>query len=254
MPRPLEKIVALQEVLDELRETDSRLHDVPDWMRELHDEHSSQRARIEALERAIEQAAQERRAAEAGIEDLRARLKRYQEQINQVSTQREYGALLHEIDTTKSQITALEEEGIQAMERREQAEKELAELRQEFADLDRRYAVELEKWEAEKPDLKRQLEDLTRRAEELRQTLPRPVLGQYERIAARYGGQALAPVRTVDRARGATLWHCGVCNFNVRPQMVVEIRNSGGLVQCDSCKRFLHFAEEAEEVPEEVGV
>ena len=41
-------------------------------------------------------------------------------------------------------------------------------------------------------------------------------------------------------------WHCSACNYRVRPQVVVEIRNSDNLVQCDSCKRILFLVEEAQ--------
>jgi predicted nucleic acid-binding Zn-ribbon protein len=45
---------------------------------------------------------------------------------------------------------------------------------------------------------------------------------------------------------GGTMWHCTACNYNVRPQIVVEIRNNGSLIQCDSCKRILYFEESAD--------
>ncbi len=34
-------------------------------------------------------------------------------------------------------------------------------------------------------------------------------------------------------------WSCGACNYRVRPQVVVEIRTQGSLIECDSCKRIL---------------
>lgn len=241
----LDEIVKLQGVLDELLQAREQIAGIPDWMRELHEEHSGRRQEIEGLEATVEAARQERRAAEAAIEDAQARLKRYQQQINQVSTQREYGALLQEIDTTKAQISEGEETGLGAMERREAAEEELALVRQAFEELDQRYARELEKWEAEKPRIAERIERLEGSVEVLRERIPRGLLSQYERIRERHEGAGLAPIQEVDRGgRGPRFWHCGACHYSVRPQVVVEIRNRGSLVQCDSCKRILYLAEE----------
>jgi len=59
----LETIVELQSDISQLKEADARLHGIPDWMRELHEEHVKRKAEIDALEQAAEEAAKERRSA-----------------------------------------------------------------------------------------------------------------------------------------------------------------------------------------------
>jgi predicted nucleic acid-binding Zn-ribbon protein len=248
MARDLDTVVSLHQTLTALDEARQRLAGIPDWMRELHDEHSARLAEIAVLDASAAEATAERRAAEGVIADAQEKLKRYQQQINAVTTQREYGALLQEIDTVKQQISGSEESGFAAMERFEKLQRELAETRESFRELDERYGRELAKWEAEKPAVAAQAEELERRAAELRREVPRPLLGQFNRIRERHGGTALAPIRAIDRpSRGPRAWHCGACNYRVRPQVVVEIRNRGSLVQCDSCKRILFLEDEAGE-------
>jgi predicted nucleic acid-binding Zn-ribbon protein len=248
MSQLLDQIIALQEARDALVAAQARLNDIPDWMRELHEEHSEQKQEIEALEESAEAAAQERRAAEAEIADTQAKLNRYQEQLNQVTTQREYGALLHEIDTAKAHIAEFEESGFGGLERREEALRALAAKRAEFEDLDNRYGAELAKWEAEKPSVAKEVKRLTRTIEELRKQIPRPFLVQYDRIAARLGGGALAPVLELSTNRkGPRSWHCGTCNFSVRPQIVVTLSTEKTLVLCDSCKRILYLPPPADD-------
>ncbi len=245
LARPLDNIVALQQALDDLDEARERLQGIPDWMRELHEEHSARKAEVEELDRVAEEAVKERRAAEAAIEDAQQRLKRYQEQLNQVSTQREYGALLQEIDTTREQIRGSEEQGLAALERHDRAQQEVVGRREAFAELDRRYAAELAKWEAEKPAVRQQVEALEARIEELRRGIPAHLLVQFDRLVEKHGGRALAEIRKVDRGgKGPEIWHCGICNYRVRPQIVVELRNAGKLISCDSCKRFLYLGKE----------
>jgi len=244
MTRPLETIVELQKALDEHGAARALLDGIPEWMRELHTEHSAEKAEIDALSVAADEAAAEQRTANAEAETLQEKLKTYQAQISQVRNQREYGALLHEIDATKEQIRLLEEAALQALERQETAKSALAERREAFTDLDQRYGVELEKWEAEKPAVAAEVERLEGRIETLRERLPRNVLDLFQRILVRYEGVALAPVLTVDPVgKGPEISHCGVCNYRVRPQAVVEIVNHGKIVPCDSCKRILYIEE-----------
>lgn len=242
MAHVLETVVELQRAVERLREADHRLHGIPDWMRELHDQHAAAQAEIAALDAAAAAAAHDRRTAEGAVADAQTKLKRYQQQINAVTTQREYGALLQEIDTVKAQIAQHEEQGLAALDRHEKAQADLAARRESFADLEARYRQELERWEAEKPGVASQVAELSAQIDDLRGRLPRSVVGQFDRIRERHGGGALAPVRKIQRGpRGPQEWHCGACNYHVRPQVVVEIRNSGTLIQCDACKRILYL-------------
>ena len=246
MNQNLQNILELQAALVELREAERRLHGIPDWMRELHEEHTARRGEIEALEETAEEAARQRRVAEAAVQDAQEKLKKYQQQINKVSNQREYGAILQEIDTVKGQITTSEEQAFAALDQHEKADKELATLRESFRETEERYAKELARWEGEKPGVARQVEALQGRIGDLKQRLPRPVVSQFERILLRYPNAAIAPVRPIERpGQKQREWHCAACNYRVRPQVVVEIRNGSGLIQCDSCKRILYFEEES---------
>ncbi len=244
MPGHLDSIVSLNTTLIELAAAEERINSIPDWMRELHEEHSGRKAEIDAVEAEGSSADQKRREAEAALADAEEKQARYQEQLGKVSTQREYGALLKEIDTTKSQIAESEQVAIEAAERKDQAEAKLAELRDAFRDLDQRYSAELEKWESEKPAVADVIKQLSAQCEELRAAIPRGVLVLFDRIHDRSGGAALSRVRRMTVAKGNAMWHCESCSYNVRPQILVEIRDRGSLNQCDSCKKILYWEDE----------
>ena len=122
-------------------------------------------------------------------------MKHFQQQVSKVRNQREYGALLTEIDTVKQQTTTLEDTALAALTRSEEIAVELAERRAVFADLDARYQAELVKWEAEKPIVAERAAALKAEVEALEVGLPRPILGHLRRIFERYNGETLAIVR-----------------------------------------------------------
>lgn len=244
MTHHLHSIIELQNALDEMRAAEELLNGIPDWMRELHEEHSGRKAEIDLLEASIDELALGRRTFESEVTDYRERVKHYQEQIGQVRNQREYGALLQEIDTANQRIKELEEQSFAALATQDEIQQQLDEERSRFAGLDERYAEGLAKWEKEKPSVAQKAEQLSGRIAVLRERLPKQVLLRYERISGRYNGRALAPILGLERTgKGPMIWHCGACNYRVRPQSVVVIRNEGRIELCDSCKRILYFEE-----------
>lgn len=246
MHRPIDTVIELQKTLDELRSANEQLAGVPHWMQELHEEHTGRYQEITDLEDAVEEAVRERRQAETEISDSQEKLQHLQDQISRVRNQREYGALLTEIDLIREQIKGLEEQALAAMERAEEGKLPIAEKRDEFADLDERYKEAYGKWEAEKPAVAQQAEVLEGRIEVLRERLPRGPLALFDRIFEHHATRALAPVREVARSKGVVFRHCGACNYQVRPQVVVEISNTGALLQCDNCKRILYVPDSEE--------
>ena len=71
----------------------------------------------------------------------------------------------------------------------------------------------------------------------------------FDRIYDKSGQVAVARIGKLapKPKRGSnTMWHCEACNYNVRPQVVVQIRE-GSIVQCEGCKRILHWQEEPAE-------
>ena len=246
MGTELATIVDLQYALDELKAADELLAGIPDWMQELHDEHSVHKSTIGELQSEVEQAAHANRTAESEISDLREKVKHFQEQIALVRNQREYGALLHEIDAAKQQISEFEETALAAMETQEEATKRLEDERESFKDLDQRYAIELEKWDAQKPDVVKKATKFRDRVDVLKEQVPKGRLAMFERTLAHRNGSALAPILEMERrGKSPQVWHCGACNYRVRPQTVVAVQTRGDIETCDSCKRILFIAENA---------
>jgi uncharacterized protein len=245
MNSPLESIVLLQGTLSRLAQVEARLNGIPDSMRDLHAQHTERREEIAALEAAAAEAAKERRAAESAIADTQEKLKHFQQQIGLLRTQREYAAILQEIDTAKASVKGLEEQGLQALDRETKAQSDLEAQHEAFRELDQAYAAELARWDAEKPEIAVEAEGLRREAKELESNIQPGLLSRFKRLLERNRGDALATVTLATRVgKGPQIWSCGACNFRVRPQVVVEIRNSGAILECDSCKRILYIAAE----------
>lgn len=246
MSRHLETVVELQESLRELRSAKRLVESGPPALQELETEHRARADEIAALQAERDEADRQRRAAETTVQDAQTKLEHFQAQISRVTTQREYGALLHEIDTVKAKIRETEDEGLAALEQSDAASEKLEELRESFEELETRYRSTLEEWKSELPVIERRIETLEGRVQVFRERLPKPLLNQFERLSERHNGEPLAPIANVDSGSGGpVIRHCGKCNYRIRPQVVVEIQNEGSLIPCDSCQRILYLVNDA---------
>ena len=241
MTDALAQLVRLTTAMQLLAADTALLAGVPDDMRALHEEFTRERAAVEGLAADADTAALDRRKAEGAIADAQEKLKHFQQQVSRVRNQREYGALLTEIDNAKQSSRVLEEAALAALERADELSKELETRRAAFTELEARYAAELAKWEAEKPRVAERAAARRAEVEALQQGLPRPILGHLQRIFDRYRGEVLTNLRRVERTGAVAIWHCSSCNYQIRPQVAVEIRTKGAIVQCEGCKRFLRI-------------
>ncbi len=240
MDRVLDTIVELQEARTELERNLALLDGVPESMQELHEQYEEQRGEIERLEAECQQGELDRRAAEIESAAGKEGIERYQEQISRVTTQREYGALLSEIDTLRASMREADEQALLAFERQEAATAQLEEIRDAFRGLEAQYQKELAEWDKQKPDMQKRVETLQGQIEVYRERLPKPAAHQYERLFDRHDREPLAAIR-VTEGPGSPIRHCSSCNYRIRPQVVVQIQARGALVQCDSCQRILYI-------------
>ncbi len=232
-------MVELQSVLEQLDDARRRLSGVPESMQELHEQYTEKKALIDECDERVAQAEQERRAAEGSAAEAREKASHYQQQISQVTTQREYGALLSEIDGAKTKASEFEDVAIAALEEIESANSQKAEVQQEFEAIDGQYQVEMQKWEEEKPQVAEQIDRLEAEADVLRAKLPKPLLLAYQRLYDRHQGKPLAKIEPVERS-GPSQWRCSACNYAIRPQVVVQLRAANELVAC-GCGRQLYI-------------
>jgi predicted nucleic acid-binding Zn-ribbon protein len=194
-----------------------------------------QRARegLEAARARFETTKKNIRAKEKDLEFLAVKRARSEGRLYEVKTNKEYSAVLLEIEEIKQEKAEIEEQILGLMElgervaadireaeqlhgrREEQATRDVAEVGKRLAAVE----AELETARAARGG----------RAAEL----PPALLGDYDRIRRARGGVAVAAV-------GAAAI-CGGCRVTIRPQAIQELRAAQTLMLCESCGRFLFW-------------
>ena len=180
-----------------------------------------------------------RRDLENEVKDLKVQIGKYKRQLNEVKSNKEYTALLHEIEETQHKVDTLEEAIIAEMLAADDVEEEIK------AALHRQ-SQEEEILKKEKVVLDEKLKEtearfaaLNKERDALLPRIPREQLRLYEAIFQKKGGTALSPV-TGD--------FCAMCHMRVRPQMLNEIRDKAKVILCEACGRILYWTAKPEPV------
>lgn len=188
------------------------------------------REALAALQVEIEQTERQRRALERELDNDQAQLVKTQSRLHGVKTNKEYSAVLTEIEMRKQKIATIEDRVLELMESAEQRHRTLREYEQRVQDA----TQELEKQEDRIAQARRVLAQriATNDAErqQIRVQLKADLYAVYEKLSRQRDG--LAVVHIYDGT-------CGGCHLTIRPQLVSEIRRQETLVTCPHCQRML---------------
>jgi predicted nucleic acid-binding Zn-ribbon protein len=177
----------------------------------------------------------QRRALERELDDLQAHLRKTQSKLHEVKTNKEYSAVLAEIDTGKQRIAALEDQVLDLMELTEQHRHNYREQEQRLQ------------------EARHELEDQSQRVQHAQQALAERITGEeakrqqligdldaqlytmYQRLAMLRDGRAVVYIQDGT---------CGGCYLKVQPQLISEIRRQDKLLACPHCQRMLLWPSE----------
>jgi len=216
--------VAIRAAEQALAAAPSRIEEIEGRFRERNAEYVAIKDRHDELE-----ADQRNRSGE--LVDLEEGRKKYMEDLMQVKNQREYAAMLKEIDSVKAHIAEHEDAILRDMEEIEKLTGELA-THEEHIQTER-IAVETERTqvEADVAEARKTIEALRADRREVEEGLPGQLLGAVARLEDRRAGIFLS------RAENSS---CQACFVRVRPQVFQEIKAAVGVHKCGNCKRFLY--------------
>jgi uncharacterized protein len=236
MSTTLDSLYRLQDRLHFVDSQNSAREALPPELAEIDQAFQSKVEAIETLKTRIDDADAQRRKAETELADFQERLKKYQNQLVEVKTSREYGAMLNEIDGVKKQVRSYEETVLMLMETIEASRKELAERQERLPEETAAHEEALKDWRRYQQQIDAEIAGVREEIRQLESQIPRKMLADFQRLYEKKGGLAVV------RAVGAS---CSACHVRIRPALFQELRARREVVYCDSCKRILYYEETA---------
>lgn len=210
-----------------------------------------QENQIRSLQNALEAKTEEIQLTRIQSDRLELELKTRDEQIarlraslNTAKTNKEYAAVLTQLNTTKADNSKIETQILELLRDIEDDEDESGKIQNQIGE--RKQTLEQTRKETELLAAKYQaeIEEIQDEWDQVAQTIPDKPLQVFKRVAETYDGEALA---VVDQQGGKTgNYSCGGCFMGITAESVNLLMSRDDIIRCPNCTRILVLATEGD--------
>ncbi len=209
----------------------------PKEIKKLEEKQKLEKDRIQKEKEKIESLDKSRRQKESELSSEQEKIKRAEGKMFEVKTNKEYQALLTEIDGMKEATSRMEEEILQVMDEIEEVKKDLSKREKESKGT-------LEKIEGDRKKLQEKMtqgENAWTKQMERREALSKQIEPKlfklYHTLKEKRQGLGVVGVKRET---------CQGCYVHVPPQMFIEVQKNNALVRCPNCNRILYWDSDRE--------
>ena len=230
MREDLNRLIELQDVDNELKAIESMKGNLPQQVEVLKSELLEAETNLNNLKKALEAAKGSKLHLEGEVKVQEERLKKYQNQLYAVKSNKEYDAITLETDTTEEKIDDIETKILETIESEDRLTKEVKDLEEHIKTLQENLIDKEKKLNVRIQETDSVSQILKKKRNELTGNIRRPLLYQYERIRKGKDGSAVVEIKR---------YSCSGCFTTIPPQRSLEIRSMNQLILCESCGRIL---------------
>ncbi|HEY7424505.1 MAG TPA: C4-type zinc ribbon domain-containing protein [Gemmataceae bacterium] len=170
---------------------------------------------------------------EVSLKTAHGQIAKFQKQLNDVGSKKEYDALQHEIRDARATCQRLEEEVLNGMVESEEKTARIPELEKAVRQAKEEYAQFESGIQERLSGYRTQLAEARQQLQEQEAAIPANLRSHYDRTVAAKGHDALSAVQ------GRT---CAACYTEITAQQYNELQQEM-YVQCKSCGRILYLPE-----------
>jgi predicted nucleic acid-binding Zn-ribbon protein len=235
MKDTLDILFRLQKLDDEIDKLEKEKATIPGDKEEIDGKLTEMEQAIQKIKDETIDVAKLRDEKETDLKAMGDQIDKFQSQLYQVKTNREYESLQHEIETLKEKSSKIEDAILELLENTEKISSTAADEEKKLGE----YSREAEKDKAELSARDKELTDQIAVKQDEKKRLvvdiDKALLSRYERIRANKAGLAVAAVQN-----GA----CGGCFRRIPPQEIQELKKMQRIIACEGCGRIIVWRDE----------
>ena len=232
MKDQLKLLWELQKIDLELKAIKEEKERYPKEIKKLDEKQKIEKERIQKEREKVESLEKTRRQKEGHLNVEQEKIKRAEGRMSEVKTNKEYQALLSEIDAMKGANSRIEEEILQVMD-------EIDELKKDLSKREKEMGSTLEKIEGEHKKLQEKMaqgeeawNERVERRDDLSKQIESKLVKLYHTLKEKRQGVGVVSVKNET---------CQGCFVNVPPQLFIEVQKNNALVRCPHCNRILYW-------------
>ncbi len=234
------------ETLLRLQETETQIVQLEDTL--ARDEHRQGEilARQEQFQKGLDKQKQDLAVCTASFEEMEQdirlidqRIAKSNETLRMVRSNKEYQAILREVEENRRRKEDIETSLLELMEEKEGLSAAVEESEKELAQLQSQAKSEQEEIQSQLTRNNALLEDCRTEQKQIGEQLDPALMTLFKRISKMNKGLAVAKVQ--DSV-------CMGCFMNVPPQMYIEVQRGKNLISCPQCSRILYYDKVSQDV------
>ena len=234
MEEKLSLLIQLQEIDGTIRSRREEKKKLPELLAALERKSEEHKAELGRVRELLETAQKDKRDRDRDLEEGAGKVEKLKARTPDIKTNKEYTALLKEIETAEQENKAIEDDILKLMERIDAAAGEIRTA--ESRSVQEAAAIEAERKQIEESMAR--LDGELAADEQVRADIAARVdtalLSQYQQRYASLNG------KVVVEARGES---CSGCFMSIPPQIFVNVKKNTEIITCPNCHRILYFKE-----------
>ena len=230
----MERLVRLQDIDSKLKDLNDLLGDLPSRVDELDKKEQSIKHELDEKKKYLKKIDVEIHKREVNLNGSTEKINKLKDQLFLVTNNKQYDALMAQIDHLKEQKSNFETESIELLDEKETTTENICTKESDLKTLSDDLIDRREKLKSailESAEQKSNLEK--KRTKELKE-IDDEILLIYDKVIKHREGIAVV------KLQGSG---CGGCGAHIPPQTVTEVRAKSGIHTCDMCGRFLYNQE-----------
>ena len=235
----LQQLVLIQKLDDEIVEHRKQLADIPVQIDSELEELTDKKKILSIAKEEIDALQKNRKAIESEVQGENDHMAKAKTKLPAVKTNKEYTAILSEVDAIKKKVEGLEDKELEIMEVLEEKQKGLPAIEKKCKEED----VHFQEYKTKKADeldrVTKEMNPLLAKRETVKSQIDKVIFQRYEKVAKSRGGTAVVSLQENI---------CQGCFQQILPQMVINVKVGESIHQCSSCLCFLYWEEVSEAV------
>lgn len=229
----MEQLIRLQNIDTKLKDLSDLLGDLPSKVEDLNNQEESIKNLITSKKSRSKELDLEISKKELEISDLSGKIDKLKDQLFLVTNNKQYDALMAEIDHLKEKKSSFENELIELMEEKELTVELINSKESELQSLSKDLTIRREKLQSVIEESAEEKNTLQKQRNQNIKDIDKNTLKVYDRVIEHRGGLAVVPLE------GSA---CGGCGAHIPPQTVSEVRANSAVHTCGVCGRFLYYS------------
>jgi len=232
MDEQLSLLIELQKIDVEIKSLTDRKSQFPEMMAALERRRAENRQNLDTVKESLQTAQKNKRERDQDLESGIQKVEKLKARTSEIKNNKEYQALLKEIETAELEIKAIEDEVLIIMEKIETEASAIMAAEKNSIEEEARIIADQKEYKATIVKIAEDLKKAEEKKQEMISHIEPSVSERYQRLLAITSGNAIVEVRGES---------CPGCYMSIPPQVFVNVKKNESLNTCPQCGRILYY-------------